>query len=1049
MSRMQEGKTTGTDRGPTRMVRGRQDVQRTGTIIAGGVGVLFLGVIGWYVMHAGPGAAPLPSAPQGPRARPNSALGESDPGVLQLSEGEGVQIDLMDKKDLRRQTGLLKFDSLEPLEARHFAAAKPDAWLYTKKGQTVHITAATGKLYMPERDKEPESGTLSGGVVVTVYQPREDGAKIDPAVDEPSLTFKTETLNFDSTLGKMSTTDRVTIVSEAADLNGNGMDVLFNQVQQRLELLKIGAGDNSAVLHPGGGKQRAKRAPGGPKPAAVAAAPQGRGAAPVAQAAAPAAAAAPGKAQAKTPVETLYRVDFDQHVSLVQGGRKLDADLLQVWARLIDGNLPEGAIAQVKGQAAEPPPVRTAAASGAPPTAPVTTAATPPPQTPLAGGGDITLRWTGPCTIAPLSETPAELKSEQVAARFTAPGSGVKLSDAEHGASGHAGAIEYGATTGKLLLVADNGVRPRLEWPNAGTIETERIEGDLTHGLIHIPAAGTLRHVTRGAEIRWGEQADFTLNIRDGAVVGELKQATFAGGFASSDKNASIAGGFARADFASTPEQPSSLIRLIVTDKAVATSDKSGRLACDSLDVGFALPAAGQKAGDPDPRIATATGHVVVEQKDSRLSADWLEARLAKTQTGAVDVTSAAARGSVRISRESDHILALADEMRADLSWTPAWNGKTGAESDGDRRQVVDLIGTKVDITRDERSSLTATQVRLDGVAHSVEVFGAGTFAHNDPEKKAVVTASWNTGMTFFDNTGKLECTGDARAISTPDAMSRDEIEADRLKLALRPHVNDEPASQDGQPKPSPLLRAEAIGSVLDREGGVNARVTSERFSPDGSSPEGRRREQLQYLEGPKIVADNEAGTLDVPAAGMLVLSDRRAGNRPAASDPGSSSLSQPGTKGDSLFNWAGSLHMERESGRLEMHDGVHLTHRAVRDAQITNLDCANLTATARTKGPTTEGATLTSAVASGAVYVTVGPEATKAQPRPLRKELVADKVDYDAVKGSVDATAAAGGLVSMFDPAKGVPVNATRLIWELNSGRVEVKNLEPIVGPR
>lgn len=1013
-------------------VRGQRELQRTGTLIAGGLGVVFLGVLGWYMMHARGASAPAPVAPPGPKARANTPLGNADPGELQLAGGEGVQIDLMDKKDLRRQTGLLKFDSLEPLEARHFAAAKPEAWLYLNDGRTLHITAASGKLYMPDRDKEPESGTLSGGVVAELYGAHEDGAKVQVGTDSPSLTFKTQTLAFDSTLGKMSTPDRVTVVSTAADFTGSGMEVLFNQVGQRLELCKIGAGDNSAVFHTGGKAKKSKKPASPVKPATGIAAGTSPAGAPVAQAPAP-----------KTPVETLYQMDFDQAVGVAQGTRTLNADKLRVWARLVDGDLPEGAIAQVKGQADTRPaePVPSGPASN-----PVVVAGGPP-AVAADTGGDITLRWTGPCEIAPLAQTPPELKDNHVAARFTAEQSrGVRLGDSERGASGRSGMIEYLATTGKLLLAGSGAGRPKLEWPNAGMIETDRIEGDLTHGLIHIPVAGVLHHAGRDAEARWGEQADFSLVVRDGALVGELKQATFSGGFSISDANTTLSGGFARADFSSTADQPNNLVRLIVNEKAVAHSERSGRIGADTLDVEFALPPPGQKEGDPVPRIMTAAGHVVVDRKDSRLTTEWLEAHLGRMPSGSIDVSSATARGLVRISRESDALLALADEMRTDLSWTGA-SGAGGTGAVAERRQTVDLLGSKVVITRGERSKLTGTQVRLDGAAHRVEVFGTGAFDHNEPDK-AVVVATWTGGMSFDDDAGRLECSGGAHAVSTPDALTRDEIEAERIVLALTPREHGTELGGEKEPERK-LLRADATGSVLEREGGVNAKVTSERFTLDPSEPGGRRREQLQYLEGPRILADNERGTLDVPGAGTLAIADRKATESPET--PGPSSLSRTGSRGDSLVNWAISLHMDRDSGRADMHGTVRLTHRSLRDRQITNMDCEHLITVVKVTGtaPSAQGANLVSATATGAVYATVGPEATPRLPRPARKELVADKVEYDALKGTLDAAASSGSKVSLFDPARGAPVNAERLFWDLARDRIEVRNLEPVVGPK
>ena len=84
--------------------------------------------------------------------------------------------------------------------------------------------------------------------------------------------------------------------------------------------------------------------------------------------------------------------------------------------------------------------------------------------------------------------------------------------------------------------------------------------------------------------------------------------------------------------------------------------------------------------------------------------------------------------------------------------------------------------------------------LRLDGAAHRVETFGAGTFDHNEPGK-AVISAKWTSGMVFDDAAGTLDGRGDVVAISTPDPLSRDEIEAKARDL-MRPIIGAQRAEQ-------------------------------------------------------------------------------------------------------------------------------------------------------------------------------------------------------------------------------------------------------------
>jgi hypothetical protein len=145
-------------------------------------------------------------------------------------------------------------------------------------------------------------------------------------------------------------------------------------------------------------------------------------------------------------------------------------------------------------------------------------------------------------------------------------------------------------------------------------------------------------------------------------------------------------------------------------------------------------------------------------------------------------------------------------------------------------------------------------------------------------------------------------------------------------------------------------------------------------------------------------------------------------------------------------------MHSERDKGVMEMHRNVALTHRGLDDGMVTTLSCNDLTATATNDSggsPMSGRQTLTSATATGAVFVTSGPESRRDGPPPLRKELTADSVAYDAGKGTLDAVANEAGNVTFFDPAKASPITARKLFWDLRTDRIEIKSPGTIVVPR
>jgi hypothetical protein len=110
-----------------------------------------------------------------------------------------------------------------------------------------------------------------------------------------------------------------------------------------------------------------------------------------------------------------------------------------------------------------------------------------------------------------------------------------------------------------------------------------------------------------------------------------------------------------------------------------------------------------------------------------------------------------------------------------------------------------------------------------------------------------------------------------------------------------------------------------------------------------------------------------------------------------------------------------------------------------------TELECDELTARVREQGSGAadldeehmEGELL-SAAAKGGVWM-----------RSSGREMRADTLDYDAITGMVDAQAAKGRKVTVIDPKTGVPSSASRVLWNLKTDKVELKNTGPVTMPR
>src|SRR6185295_13650905 len=103
-------------------------------------------------------------------------------------------IDLMDRKDPNRQAGRLVMKGMDPLEGHHYAADRPQGFLFLRDGRVIHVRADKGNLYMPDRSKEPESGTLTGNVVIRAFEAKAGGGEPDVNKDTPIGTIRTDSL---------------------------------------------------------------------------------------------------------------------------------------------------------------------------------------------------------------------------------------------------------------------------------------------------------------------------------------------------------------------------------------------------------------------------------------------------------------------------------------------------------------------------------------------------------------------------------------------------------------------------------------------------------------------------------------------------------------------------------------------------------------------------------------------------------------------------------------------------------------------------------------
>ena len=984
-----------------------------GTVVAIIVAVCFVGLIGTLVLRAKLG---------GPRFTETVAPPAPVPMPTDAGRVVGYNIELADKNDPTRVAFRLEAEAADPVGNRRYRLTRPEAWAYLKDGHAVHIRAEQGQVYVPI-ENQPESGTITGNVVVTFYPPGRNG---QPDTAAPLGVFKTRSLTFDTNTLEISTLDAFTIESDQLQARGEGIKALFNEVRQRVEYLQITRG-SSVTFTP-------KAAD--PVPVATAR-PKGGSPAPNAPRQ-PAEAPVEG---AKTPVEKLYQLVLNDDVNVVQPGRTLKADRLDAWVRLLDNQLPPDAIASLKAAAGTPPSAapRSTGPRVAPPANPPPRAASP--DQPAAQDGPITLSWSGPCILRPLDSAPAELGTDHVFLRATAEKTGVvNFRDQGVGGGGQCAALEYGLTTAVLTLSGPGPTSVALALDDGWSLETARAAFDLRKLTGLVPGPGVIKGgpgtEDEGSQITWAARAMIAMTSAPGSGRrAALRQADFLGRVFATDGRASMRSDSLRAEFKPDDEGRPHLSRVVAEDKnrVVAQSDEDSRLQAEYVELGFAM---GESARLPEPTMLIARGRVEAKDRSADLAGGDLEAELGRDERGKTAVRRATIRNGMTFARTEDDVRAAGDQAIVDAV-----------------KQTVDLTGAGAFVA----SGLTRVagpQIRIDGEAGTIAVFGAWTIDHGEPgpDGQAPSHAQGTSGLTFDDRTGKAEGAGDVSMVHRPDELTSDSMHAERVRLEFTPRPDDPPAGSDARARPldRKLVRAEAIGGVLENEGGANATVESRRYAVEPTSDAAPRKLiQLLYAEGPRIVADDSKGTLEIPASGILALRDHEA---PPPAAPGE----KPSDfRGDTRFDWDGSMRFDRAAGSVEMDRNVRVTHLRLADKQAVTLVAEHVAARgkARQSRESTSATTapdrfdLTAASARGAVYVAVGPWTDP--PTPPTRELAADLIDYDAATGLLLATAAPGNLVTVFDSTRATPASAERVTWNVGTGQIELHRAQPVVIPR
>ncbi|MFI4897015.1 MAG: hypothetical protein ACIARR_04235 [Phycisphaerales bacterium JB059] len=1001
-------------------------VERTGLYIAATLAVIFSILVVVFAMRGGGTSTATAQDPD--REMPPDIT-----DILKSDAGSGMYIELTDKDDPTRLAGVLSAESYDPVSPSERSVVEPRLWYFLKDGRTLHVEASRGRFFMPggQANSAPESGRLQGDVTIRVFEAIEGGRRPVLGQDEALLTARTDKpLEFDQRNARLFTTGRVHVESGPIEFAGSYMTAVINQVKERLELLEfrggefirytpeVAAAEPAPVEDRSGGEPRDASGTGKRRAVAGDETPS-------------------DQAEVVAPKIDEYQIAFLDGVTISHETMRTHGDKLDLWVRLIDNTIPEGAL----GGSFEPTPAKAIAEAPTPagepgvnpafienvdePGSPEASLASVP-ETPTveAGPRPVTLTWTGPLVIKPLGETPAELDGSDASFRLTAERTGlVTLEDPSRGLTGQVVAVEGRATTRDLALSGPGGTI-QLAWEGVGSYTGSRAQVNFNAGTVHSRGPSVFDAVLDGASgvdgqaargrIRCTEQADFQFRVVDGRVTEQLEMATFLGDVEATDGAARLE--HAEALTALFIERGDGTTRLaqIEVEGGVASDGQGRRAQGERMTVHFAPGTHGEEI---DPVRFSARGDVRVAAEDLALASDELDTLLARDDQGEVIVREVNARGQVDYTGQQES-WAKADELH------------------GDRLlEVVTFLGSPAQVGR-SGGLISGFEIILDGQKRTAEVYGPGRFEKDESLGEGgrfggFAWASWSEWMTFDDYRGRIECVGEARAESRSDDRTLDTLSADRVLVELTPLGQVGGASEGGESRE--LLRVSALGKAGPAS--TMASAESRVFAAD--DPE--RVEQIYYLEGAEIYADASAQTLRVPTTGKMLMLDRRPDESRGHVEGMPLIARGPG---QSLFTWSGSMDLDRTSGEATMERKVRVIHQSLSNGGFTELEAERVMAEFReTEAESAPGALrgeLLYAHARGAVYFKGG-----------ARELIADELEYDAVSGSAFARSAPGNSVTMFDASRPAPVSARTIFWDLVQDRIEVDRPAPVAAPR
>ncbi|MBB6429394.1 hypothetical protein [Algisphaera agarilytica] len=936
-------------------------------LMVGGGLIAAIAVVTLAILVGGPSQ----SKPAGPKPTPPTLV---NPGISAEDLNNppvGIQdpVEVIREFEIYREDGdsVTVFTGEQVVPQPNFVSdvVRPTAEIHSSNNRVIRITADAGRFYHP--GNEPTRGEFHQHTVVTQFQ-APDGERLDLTTDQhvQFRLYLDELTRFDRENGQIQSDGPVRLVGPTIDFTGQGLDLTFNLLDQRVERLVIAQGDelrlaqNSTFTQPGSPT---------PKPRAAEQSDKAPDTTP--------------SSPNQTPTTTAqpYRVVLHDNLDINVGpdNTTLTGDRLEVLFTLAPdaddnpNNQPSAANAHPTPPTPKP---RAAERSDKAPDHPQTTyyiSTTPTPQ-PRAlltpSPDDIVVKWTGQLELKPIHPNPTNQPPKPRAAEqsdkapdpdsppapdqavLTLHGTPAVLNNPAEDQHITAAFVGY-RTDGKTVFAHSSDSHAlTISSPELGNLQATALTLSDTEGAGQILGPGQLNADEQGLRVSFTDRLELDFHRDADDALSDLKSATFHGNVnavaESDDPDQQLDLTSQSLALTLTPDaegkvQPSHLQALGNAQQPVLAKQPNTTFQANSLDVDLA----------PKPRAA--------EQSD----------KAPDTDTDQIQITRLRALGNITVQLIEEQTTLTAHALDADPN-----RGRLELFGENDQ--------TFATLTRDG-ATLAGVHLILEENAQTADALGPGTFSadvdEDDPTAK--LNIAWTQSMNFDNTQGKAKFVGNVRSAST-SATDDTSLDAHTLALEFVPqdftNENDPNPSNADSPKPRAedrsdkapdqttpaaldLRRAHAIADPDNDDQQVN--FTAQTFAED--QPQADKPLTRVTLIGRELIFINQPPNLTnqttiddnitieqviVPTRGRMLLEDYRTAEKPRAAEridkapdtPSASPINFAG-RGVTLFAWEDQLTLDAQANDLRLEQDVFMLHRPDDGSEAIKLDAQRLVA--------------------------------------------------------------------------------------------------------